>query len=869
MSTILSPRYRDAYQPPVFLIEKVDLTFEMDASQTVVTSRLQCQRNPSTTDDITRDLILNGENLKLSRVTVDEKILNESDYKLTEKQLIIFALPDRCVIETVVEIDPKNNTTLDGLYYAKNVFCTQCEPEGFRHITFFPDRPDVMAQFTTTIIANKKQFPILLSNGNLVASGDLADDKHWVRWEDPFKKPSYLFALVACDMDCLEDIFVTQSGRHVTIQIYVEKGCVPQAKFALQAVKKAMRWDEVTFDREYDLDIYMIVAVSDFNMGAMENKGLNIFNDKYILATPDRATDTDFLNVETVIAHEYFHNWSGNRVTCRDWFQLSLKEGLTIFREQLFISDMTSPTVARIDEVDYMRTVQFSEDNSPLAHAVRPESYIEINNFYTATVYNKGAEVIRMLRTLVGIENFRLGMNLYFDRHDGQAVTIEDFIRAHEDTAGCYFEQFRLWYSQVGTPHVIATDRYLSEKQSYSLTLKQVSFDKKTLHIPVQMGLLTEQGEEICSELLECRDIEQTFTFENISTKPIPSLLRGFSAPVNLTYDYSDAALNILFQHDTDGFNRHEAEFRLAVNHIFRLMKNPSVSSELQQFLNGFQTIFKTAEQDYGLSTRLFMLPSEKYLAEQMTVVDVEGIYHARAFLEKSIASAVQNDFHTTWQMLNESVKSHALDIESTAARAFKNRCLHYLLLLNDSNLHQIGVRQFHAALGVNMTDTIAALAGLVNVMDCRDAVLTDFYKRWQDNPLVLDKWFAIQANAKLSDTLDRVKSLMQHPAFDMRNPNKVYALIGSFGGNTMQFHQKSGAGYQFLARVVSELDRLNPQVAARMIKPLVTWRRFDVTRQQLMQTALKEIAQGKKISTDLYEIITKSLNEEMCNKII
>jgi len=853
--------YRKNYQPPIFLIEKVELSFDITETITTVKSKLHCQRNLDNTQKLS-DLILDGENLKLIELMIDGEIIEEKKYNLTDKQLIISELPDKCVIEITVNIDPKSNTSLNGLYRSRNYFCTQCEPEGFHHITYFPDRPDVMAKFTTTIIADKEQYPTLLSNGNLVASGELSEKKHWVRFEDPFKKPCYLFALVACDMDCLDDTFVTRSGHSVNLKIFVEQGNLPQAKFAMQALKKSMAWDEVVFDREYDLDIYMIVAVSDFNMGAMENKGLNIFNDKYILATEDRATDQDFLHVELVIAHEYFHNWSGNRVTCRDWFQLSLKEGLTIFREQLFTADMTSQTVSRIDEVDYMRTIQFSEDSGPLSHAVRPDSYIEINNFYTSTVYNKGAEVIRMLRMLIGEEKFRLGMNLYFERHDGQAVTIEDFVRAHEEIAEIDLTQFRIWYSQSGTPRITVTDFYQPEKQSYALTFKQIC--QQPLHIPILMGLLDENGVETHNELLELRAEEQTFTFENIAAKPIPSLLRQFSAPVYLDYDYSDNELDILFNYDPDEFNRREAGFRLAVKNIFRLINKKSVPEQINKFLAGCQNIFQTLQYDRWLLTRMLVLPSEKYLAEQMPIIDIDGIHAAREFLAKSISLTMKDDFLATWQELNQTTKSSALDIESMANRALKNLCLHYLLLLDDKVLQrEIGLQQFEVALGHNMTDTMAAFSSLINIPELREQVLQMFYQRWHDNPLVLDKWFAIQASAKSSDTLERVKALTQHPAFDILNPNKVYALIGSFGANAVQFHQKSGAGYQFLAEVIIKLDKFNPQVASRMVKPLVAWKRFDNTRQILMRNALDEIAQTKNLSNDVYEVVTKSLNIE------
>ncbi|MDX1900837.1 MAG: aminopeptidase N [Gammaproteobacteria bacterium] len=853
--------YRKDYQPPAFLIDHIELTFDIHEDYTAVKSQLHCRRQTEQAD-----LILNGENLELTSVFLDGQPCDSKTYAVTPQQLTLFNVPAQCVVSIEVKIRPQENTALSGLYRSRNYLCTQCEPEGFRRITYFPDRPDVMAKYTTTMIADKSQYPILLSNGNLVASGETPEGKHWVRWEDPYNKPSYLFALVAGDFDCLQDDFVTRGGRCVQLRIYVEKECLEQAHHAMRAVKKAMQWDEEIYGCEYDLDIYMIVAVSDFNMGAMENKGLNIFNDKYILASHETATDEDFLHVETVIAHEYFHNWTGNRITCRDWFQLSLKEGLTIFREQSFTEDTTSETVSRIDEVDYLRTIQFSEDNGPLAHSVRPESYIEINNFYTATVYNKGSEVIRMMRTLVGAETFQAGMDLYFERHDGQAVTIEDFVRVHEDASGKDLQQFRLWYSQAGTPRVQVEDYYDAEKKSYTLTFKQScpptpeQPTKYPFHIPIQMGLLENDGRELFNELVELREPEKTITLENIQSKPVPSLLRQFSAPVKLEYDYSDAALALLFKHDTDYFNRREAGVRYASRIVFQLMNN-AISIVPAIYLEACRSTFQTMQHDRWLLSRMLTIPSERYLAEQMKVVDVDGIHSAREVLLKAIATHLRDDLLASYQELQSKASQNQFDMHIIADRSLKNFSLGYLMLLEESGIHEIALQQFQTALGHQMTDTMAALKALINVPHLRDEVLKAFYDRWHDHALIVDKWLALQASSKLPDTLDRIKQLFLHSAFDVRNPNKVYALIGTFGANPIVFHQGSGAGYQFLADVITQLDHINPQVAARMLKPLTDWKRYDLKRQVLMREALTRLTNAS--SPDIYEIVTKSLTTE------
>ncbi|MHB1948430.1 MAG: aminopeptidase N [Gammaproteobacteria bacterium] len=860
------------YQVPEYLIEKVDLEFELGEAFTLVKSRFEVKTNPESKKK-GKDLILVGEALELKSIALDGKRLEPKQYRVTDETLTIPNVPSAFILEIHTHIKPQENTELSGLYKSSGNFCTQCEAEGFRRITYFLDRPDNMASYTTTIIGDEKRYPILLSNGNLIGSGKLDKNRHWATWEDPFKKPSYLFALVAGDLEFIEDFFETKSGKRVTLRIFVEKGNKDKCDHAMQAVKKAMRWDEEKYGREYDLDIYMIVAVSDFNMGAMENKGLNIFNTKYILARPETATDQDYIHVESVVAHEYFHNWTGNRITCRDWFQLSLKEGLTVFRDQSFTADTTSKTVARIQDVNALRTAQFPEDAGPLAHPVRPESYIEINNFYTATVYEKGAELIRMMHTILGPELFRKGMDLYFERHDGQAVTTEEFVAAMEDASQIDLKQFRLWYSQAGTPVLQITDEYDAIKKVYTLEIKQIIPDtpgqknKKPMHIPVKIGLLDESGNELTNQLLQLRSSIEKFEFENITAQPIPSLLREFSAPVKVQYAYSDAALLTLFKYDTDEFNRWEAGQKYALNFIMRMIKEFQKGKKLHlsdEFVDGYIYALQTV-QDKLLLTEMLMLPSEKYIAEQMQTIDVDAIHAVREFILHDLAKQLKNLLINYYQKNHKEKTPYQFSMQEVGKRQLKNICLSYLMSLNENDIHEnMGLHQFERALANNMTDTLAALRALANINGPqREAALKAFYEQWQNDTLVVDKWFAVQATAKLPKTLGHVKKLMQHPAFDIKNPNKVYSLIGAFcNQNPVHFHASNGEGYEFLASVVDKLNTINPQIAARMVTPLTQWRRYDSGRQALMKKQLEGILQNKNLSKDVYEIVNKSLHE-------
>jgi len=862
--------YLHDYAPPIFLIDDIHLIFDLHEEYAHVNSRMRVRYN-RLSNSKSRDLLLNGEELVLESIKLDGQPLASSQYELTDTTLRILNAPDSFNLEIETKLFPQKNTALSGLYRSNHKFCTQCEAEGFRRITYFPDRPDVLARYHVTIIADQKKYPHLLSNGNLLESGKLDNGRHFAKWEDPYNKPCYLFALVAGDFDVLADTFMTQSGRKVDLKFYVEKGQKDMAKHAMFSLKEALRWDEINYGREYDLDIYMIVAVSDFNMGAMENKGLNIFNSKYILANQQTASDQDYMHISSVIAHELFHNWTGNRVTCRDWFQLFLKEGLTIFRDQSFSQDLLSRGVMRIRDVNMLRERQFPEDDGPLAHPVRPTSYIEINNFYTLTVYEKGAEIFRMLQTLLRKEVFRKGMDLYFAQHDGQAVTIEDLIRNLEDVSGVDLTQFKLWYSQAGTPVVTVFDKYDANSNTYTLNVTQYTpatpgdMEKLPLHIPMSMALLNKQGEVICESVLHVTEPEQSFTFKDIKEQPTPSLLRHFSAPVKLKYDYQDDELLFLLRHDQDAFNSWEAGQQYMMRVMQRLIREHQQHATLKvpaQLIEMFQYLLESAlqngQQDYFLLAEKLTLPSEKYIAEQMEVIDVDAIHAAHEFMMQTLAQQLESLLLSVYQHCQD--KNIEFDIKTIGKRQLKNTCLAFLGHLTSQ--HDLVIAQFKKALDHNMTDAQAALTILVNTAGThRAAVLKAFYDKWRTDQLVLDKWLAIQATAQMPDALDVIKGLVQHSDFDIKNPNKVYALIGAFGArNPVAFHAKDGAGYVFLREIVQQLDSLNPQVAARMINPLTQWHRYDKDRQALMRAQLEILQKNTKLSPDLYELITKSL---------
>jgi len=873
--------YLKDYQPPEYLIDTVELYFWLGEEETRVSSTLCCRKNPAGSKQELLPLVLDGE-AELVSVSLDGRILGSGEYSASEGLLTVHTVPEDFEIKVETRLEPEKNTSLEGLYRSSGNFCTQCEAEGFRNITYYPDRPDVMAQFTTTIEADLS-IPVLLSNGNLVKSGTLDNSRHFATWNDPFPKPCYLFALVAGNLVRIEDIHRTRSGHDVDLHIYVQEHNSNRCFHAMESLKKAMKWDEEVFGLEYDLDLYMIVAVDDFNMGAMENKGLNVFNSKYVLAKPETATDIDYARIEAVIAHEYFHNWTGNRVTCRDWFQLSLKEGLTVFRDQEFSADMTSRPVKRIQDVSMLRNAQFPEDSGPMAHSVRPESYIEINNFYTVTVYEKGAEVIRMIHTLLGPVGFRMGMDLYFDRHDGHAVTCEDFVQAMEDANKKDLGQFRLWYSQAGTPKLAVTGRYDEEALSFSLTISQScpltpgQSVKKSMHIPLALGLLGQDGQEIplklrdgtealSQSMLDITDQEQTFVFEEVSSRPIPSLLRSFSAPVQLDYAYSDEELILLLAHDTDSFNRWEACQRLTTRLLINLVQAESrgETGEIpEDFILLFKDLLCSADrEDASFLSLLLTLPSEKYIGEQMNVIDVDGIHRARRHLRTTLASNLRSYFLTLYNK-NVTKEAYRYDPALAGRRELKNTCLAYLMLLDDRSVKDLCLGQFRQS--DNMTDVQAAFRAMVHNPDCpeRQDVIASFYKTWKEDSLVLDSWFALQATAPLPGTLKDVKSLLNHPAFSITNPNKVRSLIGTFCAmNHICFHDKSGDGYSFLADQVLRLDAMNPQIASRLVAPLSRWQRFDINRQKMMTREIERILSRKDLSRDVYEIASKSLVE-------
>jgi len=868
------------YTPPDYLVECVDLHFSLHESETIVLSVLKMRRRDGVSSK--QPVVLNGESLHLISVALDERELDKSEYKLDEHQLVIKQVPDNFILQIKTEINPLANTTLNGLYVSSGNFCTQCEAEGFRRITYMYDRPDVLAKYTTTIVGDKAKHPVLLSNGNLVGSGVLESDssKHWAKWEDPFPKPTYLFALVAGNLERIEDSFTTMSGRQVALHIYVQSHNIDKCEHAMLSLKKAMKWDEDVYGREYDLDIYMIVAVDDFNMGAMENKGLNIFNSKYVLAKPETATDSDYDGIEGVIGHEYFHNWSGNRVTCRDWFQLSLKEGFTVFRDQEFSADMTSRGVKRISDVNILRAHQFREDASPMAHPVRPDSYVEINNFYTVTVYNKGAEVVRMLYHLLGPQQFRMGTDLYFQRHDGQAVTCDDFVKALEDASQLDLTQFKLWYSQAGTPELHVSRSYDATAKSYTLTIKQTcpatpgQAHKQPYHIPLALGLLDKNGNDIPLQLkddtqavngtrvLEIKKPETTYVFVNVADQPVPSLLRGFSAPVKVNIDLSDSERYFLMANDTDDFNRWDAGQQQAIKIIKLLVEDLQKHQPLylpEAFIDAYRKILENNSLDKSLAAQAISLPSESYISEFVAPIDPVAIHKICRFVRETLATNLKDLFYEVY-FSNEMKGEYSVEQQYVKQRALKNVCLGYLMEVGDADIQSICYQQFKSA--NNMTDVMAALIALAN-NECpqRESALQEFYQKWNKDLLVVDKWLGIQATSRLPGTLDRVIELTRHEAFSLKNPNKIRALIGSFGhGNPAQFHDISGNGYQFITDRILEIDKLNPQIAARLMGVYTLWRRYDEQRQSLMKRQLERIVSESGLSKDVFEIATKSL---------
>ncbi|WP_010325349.1 aminopeptidase N [Marinobacterium stanieri] len=862
--------YLEDYRPPAWLVTHTELNFELEEEQTLVRARLNIKANPEVSGK-PEPLQLHGdEGMELLRLSIDNQVLEPQDYRREAGMLTINNVPDQFVLECVTRLLPHENTALEGLYKSDGMFCTQCEAEGFRRITFFPDRPDVMSIFRTTLTADKSQYPVLLSNGNPVASGDAEEGRHWVTWEDPWPKPAYLFALVAGDLALLEDSFTTCSGREVALRIYAEHKDLDKLEYSMTSLKNAMRWDEEVYGREYDLDIFIIVAVDFFNMGAMENKGLNIFNTSCVLAHPKTTTDGGFQRVEGVVAHEYFHNWSGNRVTCRDWFQLSLKEGFTVFRDAEFSADMNSRTVKRIEDVSLLRTAQFAEDAGPMAHPVRPESFIEISNFYTLTVYEKGAEVVRMLHSLLGRELFRKGSDLYFERHDGQAVTTDDFVAAMEAVSGRDLSQFRRWYSQAGTPRLNVTDRWDADAGEYRLTVKQScppspgQEHKQPYHLPLAYGLLDEAGRELRSGVLEVREEEEAFVFSGLESRPVPSLLRAFSAPVKLEYDYSDEQLLMLLRHDTDGFNRWDAGQRVCVRLMQNLIRDWQNGQALQlpaTLVEAWKQLLQDETLDPAMLAQCLRLPSEALLAELADEVDVVAIHEVREFLRTSLAQALEQQWLAAYQRCDTRDESYSPDAASIGRRSLKNLALGYLMATGAEPWLELARQQFEQS--DNMTDQQAALALVAHSRHRESAaeLLQQFYLQWQHESLVMNQWLAVQASDPTEGALERVQALSEHPVFDARNPNKLRSLVGAFcGQNPMHFHSEDGSGYAWLADWILRLDKQNPQVAARLLTPLTRWKRYDKVRSALMQKQLQRMMDTDDLSADVYEVVSKSL---------
>jgi len=887
--------YRKDYAAPNYLADTVEMGFDLDPADTRVATRLTMTRNPAAKG---RDLVLFGEELVLVALRLNGKTLSQDkgDFRIAAGVLTIPAAPASVELEIETLIHPDRNTSLMGLYVSNGNFFTQCEAEGFRKITYFPDRPDVMARFTVMLRADKARYPVLLSNGNLIEEGALPDGRHYAKWEDPFKKPSYLFALVAGQLVCQEETVRLHSGRDALLQVWVEEGNLDKTQHAMDSLKNSIDWDVERFGLDLDLERFMIVAVGDFNMGAMENKGLNIFNTKFVLANPRIATDVDFANIEAVVGHEYFHNWTGNRVTCRDWFQLSLKEGLTVFRDQEFSADMigsdSGRAVKRIDDVRVLRQAQFPEDAGPMAHPVRPDSYVEINNFYTVTVYEKGAEVVRMYQTLLGREGFRKGMDLYFERHDGQAVTCDDFRAAMADANGRDLSQFERWYSQAGTPLLQAAADYDAKRKTLTLTLEQScpatpgQKKKQPFHIPVAVGLLDAQGRDLAltlegekkagatTRVLELTKAKQSFRFINVDQKPVPSLLRGFSAPVVLQFDYSDAELAFLMAHDSDAFNRWEAGQRLATRRLLNLTVAVQAARQSGHVV-AVDTVLNNLQQDGALADALratlqdesldpafrelvLTLPSETMIAEQMEVIDPHAIHVARQFLRRSLARELRDELLAVYRS-HQTPGAYSPDAASAGRRALKNVALSYLAELDDEEAMALARQQDEDA--NNMTDRLAALSAILNsAAPGKSEALQRFYTEFEQEALVIDKWFTLQATARNAD-VNTVRTLTEHPAFTLKNPNRARSLIFSFcNGNPSAFHALDGNGYAFWAEQVIALNGSNPQVAARLARSLDRWRKYTPALQEKMRLALQQVAGTPKLSRDVAEVITKAL---------
>ena len=871
--------YLKDYTVPAFLIPEVELDISLFEDDALVRSKLVIARNRGAARS-TAPLVLDIDELIVESIILDGLALKTSQYTLDDRYLTLSKVPDAFELVTVCRIYPKKNTKLMGIYASSTGFFSLCEAEGFRRITPFLDRPDVMARYTVSLHADRERYPVLLANGNLIAQGEEAESRHWATWKDPFPKPSYLFAIVAARLDRRADTFLTRSGRKVLLQFFVEPRKLDQGAFALEALKKAMKWDEETYGLEVDLDQYNVVAVGDFNAGAMENKGLNVFNTKLVLARPDISTDFDFSFIDRTVAHEYFHNWTGNRVTCRDWFQLSLKEGLTVFREEQYAGDMYSEPVARIQKVRQLRSSQFPEDAGPMAHPVRPSSYQQVSNFYTATVYGKGAEVVRMMHTLIGPVYFRKGIDLYFQRHDGHAITTDDLVQAMQDASAMDLTQFKRWYEQSGTPRLNITDRYDPSSQVYELTVTQScpptpgQSEKLPFHIPLTVGLLDASGKDISlqlegeptpqgtSRVLSLRETQTVFRFVNVRGQPVPSLGRNFSAPVIINYAYSDDALQHLLSFDSDPVNRWEAGQRLTLKLLLQGIADYQKAGEPRfpdYLANAFGHVLTDGLKDPAFAAEALALPLEVYIAEQLPVIDPDAVHQVRLAMRRFLAERLKTGLRKTYDACVVT-GAYSPDAASAGRRALRNLCLAYLMERDDPEVRHMCVKQLDEA--DNMTDALAALIALSNC-DCpeRKVALEQFYRKWQDEPLVVDKWLGVEASSRLPGTVGRVSELTSHPAFTLENPNKVYALIGSFGVNQVNFHAADGSGYNFMQEQIIALDPINPQVAARMARNFERWKRFEPKRKELMKTALEAVSTVHGLSKETAEVVSKALS--------
>ncbi len=864
--------FRKDYSASNYLIENIDLLFELFEEKTIVSAKTHFFKNKQG-ESSKSHLVLSGEELLLLSIKMDGATLASGRYYVDDKTLTILDPPSSFVLEITTELEPSKNTSLEGLYLSNGNYCTQCEAEGFRKITYYLDRPDILAIFTTRIESSKSNFPVLLSNGNCIEKGYLGGDRHYTTWHDPFPKPSYLFALVAGQLVCVEDTFISRSGKQISLEIYVEEENRKKCDHAMLSLKKSMKWDEKVFGLEYDLEVYMIVAVDDFNMGAMENKGLNIFNSKYVLSTPETATDEDYIGIEGVIGHEYFHNWTGNRVTCRDWFQLSLKEGLTVFRDQEFSSDMNSRAVQRIKDIRLLKNFQFREDGGPMAHSVRPESYQEINNFYTVTVYNKGAELIRMIHTLLGAELFRKGMDLYIERHDGGAATCDDFVAAMGDCSGRISDQFKLWYSQSGTPSLKVKGEWYPTSGEYRLTIQQScpetpgQKNKQPFYIPVSVGLLGGDGSNLIGKkVLRLAKEKQMFSFQNINEPPVVSFLRGFSAPVRVEPFHSPKELAFLMKHDSDPVNRWNATSQLATLTILNSInendqKDEKKSGEYKKlYYDGVGYLLTSAVDDPALLALSLQLPEETTLALEMGTIDPDALHYSWYKVKRELANLYQSEFLQLYDK-NKSNNSYQTTPEAMGRRSLKNTSLSFLMSLDPlpSGILELCVDQYRQA--ANMTDTIAALRCVVNLEDAiRSELFNNFYDKWQNDSLVMDKWFTLQSISIHRNTLENVKYLLNNRLFSIEKPNKVRSLVGAFCSlNHVRFHDISGEGYTFLGDMIVKLNTINPQIAARLVAPLINWKRYDKTRQSLMKGQLDRLAKQKGLSRDVFEIVNKS----------